>query len=1092
MGHMGHQDLLDRIERLEAELSAARQEKENYIHFFQALIKYAPFAAHLIREIDNHYHILAQNDLSKKLFGVPIDSEMKVPLKDRKLVNVHFFKPDGKTSVMNNDMPGPRAFLGEHYRNEPFIFKHDDGKEFHVEISASPLYDSAGNVDAVIVVILDITHLKDLENALVVKRREAEELFTNIPTILWRADMSVDGDFSNTYISSVVDEFLALPPGTIKNDWSVYFSRVVPKYLLYIKEKFKEGAADPGSIVSMEYEVLKGDGSNAWFRSTGRAVPTKNGFTTFGHTSDITASKIAEQKVLDSETRFRMIYKNAPIMIDSFDAEGNCVLWNDRCEQMLGYSFEEIQSMPDVLSALYPDKDLQNLVKNSLLRCDGTFKEFMPLDKNGNIRNQLWANFKLPNGHIISTGIDITERKKMETDLHETRENFYSIFKNSTIGLYKSTPDGKILSANPALLNMLGYSSFDGVKERDLSVTGYLDPKKRDLFKEIIEKDGEISRFDADWLTKDGRVIHVRESAVAIRAIGSGAIQFYIGSVHDVTEIKKAEQKQKQQQRELEVRGHISTVFATAGNKELYSKVLSIFRVETKSKFGFFGYINKAGDLVSQSMTDEIWDQCKMADKSIIFTRDQWGGAWGKSLIQKKSIIKNQGLSLPQGHVQLQSSLSVPIIFHEELIGLIVLGDKEGGGYTENDRVFVEAKCQYMAPLLHSRIHDQEYEQNLIQAKKRAEESDALKSAFMATMSHELRTPLNSIIGFSELLLEEEFEGEDVLEYSQLINGSGKDLLNIIEDILNIALIDSGEAKLKLQTLELEGVLLDILNSSRSLLSKTGKNDVLLNVEIPSGHMGDLVYTDEGRFKQIFNYLLTNAVKFTEKGSIIFGYHFNDAHECVFFVKDTGIGIRPEHQHLIFERFRQADDSFTRKFGGIGLGLHTTVRLLELLGGRIWLESEPDQGSCFFFTIPGAVEIEDTEPTYSSEDALSLSGHHILIAEDDENSRSLLQFMFEGSQAKVYIADNGEEVLNIMERHPEIDLVLMDLKMPKLDGFKATEIIRQKNKSVFIIAITAFGMEGNSDKAIRSGCDACLLKPIRRASLMGILRNWQK
>lgn len=265
----------------------------------------------------------------------------------------------------------------------------------------------------------------------------------------------------------------------------------------------------------------------------------------------------------------------------------------------------------------------------------------------------------------------------------------------------------------------------------------------------------------------------------------------------------------------------------------------------------------------------------------------------------------------------------------------------------------------YVEGFLHDITHRVENERNLKEAKEKAEESDRLKSAFLANMSHEIRTPMNSIIGFSDLLLDKTLPEEIRDEYLSLIKGSGNSLLSLIEDIIDFAKIEAGQLKVEKTACPVNGILIQLQRTYKQELQRIGKSDVALNLALPIQDDNLMILSDPYRFRQIITNFIGNAIKFTEKGSIDFGYSLIGDHSIQFFVKDTGIGIPDDKQAVIFSRFRQADDSNTRKYGGTGLGLAISENLADLLGGSISMKSEFGKGSVFYLTLPFEMATEE-------------------------------------------------------------------------------------------------------------------------------------
>ncbi|MDP2336844.1 MAG: ATP-binding protein, partial [Bacteroidota bacterium] len=253
-----------------------------------------------------------------------------------------------------------------------------------------------------------------------------------------------------------------------------------------------------------------------------------------------------------------------------------------------------------------------------------------------------------------------------------------------------------------------------------------------------------------------------------------------------------------------------------------------------------------------------------------------------------------------------------------------------------------------------------------------------------------------------------------------------------------------------------------------------------------------IIKTDQEKLYAILTNLVKNAIKFTKTGSIIFGYEKKSNH-LQFFVTDTGIGIRPEHLKIIFERFRQGSESLNRNYEGAGLGLSISKAYVEILGGKIWVESEIGKGSIFYFTIPYHTEPEEGKISFNSISAgvveKQVKNLNILIAEDDEGSEMLLALAVKEFSKKILKAKTGFEAVEACRNNPDLDLVLMDIKMHEMNGYEATRQIRQFNKEVVIIAQTAFALSGDREKAIEAGCNDYISKPISKNKLMEVVQK---
>jgi len=398
----------------------------------------------------------------------------------------------------------------------------------------------------------------------------------------------------------------------------------------------------------------------------------------------------------------------------------------------------------------------------------------------------------------------------------------------------------------------------------------------------------------------------------------------------------------------------------------------------------------------------------------------------------------------------------------------------------------------------------------LIKAKEHAEESDRLKSAFLANMSHEIRTPMNGIIGFAELLKAPGLSGNEQQEYIKIIEKSGARMLNIINDIIDISKIESGLVTVNETVFNINEKLNYLItfftpeseSKGISLINKSG---------LPFAEA--YIRSDEQKLYSILVNLIKNAVKYSNFGYIEIGYSLqkgfikcNTAEESekmkpadkqclVFFVKDNGIGIPVERQYAIFERFVQADIDDTRAYQGAGLGLAIARSYVEMLGGKIWVESQVSVGSIFYFSIP-YIPAQLFQPSESK--AANITQHavksdrklKVLIAEDDETSTMLVMILLNQMGSDILIASTGAEAIDICKENPDIDLILMDIKLPVLDGLEAVKIIREFNSKVVIVAQTAYGMVGDREKALHAGCNAYLAKPLNLSQLKSVIQKY--
>jgi PAS domain S-box-containing protein len=382
-------------------------------------------------------------------------------------------------------------------------------------------------------------------------------------------------------------------------------------------------------------------------------------------------------------------------------------------------------------------------------------------------------------------------------------------------------------------------------------------------------------------------------------------------------------------------------------------------------------------------------------------------------------------------------------------------------------------------------------QEDLVHAKVEAETSNKLKASFLANISHEIRTPLNSVIGFSNLLLVNNLTKEAREEYIEQINHNSEKLLQIIGDIIDLSRLESSQMEITYEETSVSEIINEVIDETRQSIKRNEK-PIILTVKNQFEDNSDLIFSDKIWLKRVLSHIMDNAVKFTLEGSVELSYE-KENDNILFRIKDTGIGINKENLGSIFDEFRQEINGHQRPFEGLGLGLTLAREVLERIGGKIFVKSEKGIGSEFSFTVPyrpaGSNKFKNRTPDQSFNPA-GWSSKKCLLVDDNKDVLIYLSKILSDTGIIIEIARSGREAIDLIKRNPDIDIVLLDMQMPEMDGIEVTREIRKIRKDLPIIAQSAFIFEDDKDIILEAGCDACLIKPIRREHLISVLSGF--
>ncbi|MCD4681378.1 MAG: response regulator [Bacteroidales bacterium] len=661
---------------------------------------------------------------------------------------------------------------------------------------------------------------------------------------------------------------------------------------------------------------------------------------------------------------------------------------------------------------------------------------------------------------------DVVIKKKSE--LMESEERFRLMLEQSpsVIELYDLT--GLQIGVNKAYEVLWGFPAshtvgkFNVLKSKEVESTGLMEYVKRAYAGEsVLVPEYKFNPKGPTEARGRGRVRWLNTRIYPLKDT-AGIVTNIVITHEDITKVKESAKLI------MESENKYRTMIERSNDM--------IWTLDTKGNFTFF---NKQVEEITGFLFKD-WKGKSFAP--LIRERDlQYIQDIFKRSIEGEAISYELTLNIPDGKNLILSVNTAPILADNKISGIVSFG--------RNITAQKEAELK------------------LIKALKKATESDRLKSVFLASMSHELRTPLNAIIGFSDII-DEELSTEEIIDFSKTINASGKHLMSIIEDLFDITMIESGEIKTIKENFELGSVLSNVHEIIKIEQHKTNKDNIELKLTIPQQEKNLTINTDPSKLEQILINLLKNALKFTNEGHVHYGYSLKTnskpgsteqsrSTELKFFVKDTGIGIPDNKQELIFDIFRQAEDTHTRGYGGTGIGLSISKKLTELLGGKIWLESKKGKGSTFYFTIPYeeceithiSNEVEE-EKEKGKEKKSKIKKKSILIVEDVEASYEFLKIVLEKSGNNTIWAKDGEESVKLCKENTNIDLVLMDINMSEMNGYEATKEIKKIHPNLPIIAQTAYAIAGDREKSLAAGCDDYISKPIKKEVLMGKIVKW--
>jgi len=726
---------------------------------------------------------------------------------------------------------------------------------------------------------------------------------------------------------------------------------------------------------------------------------------------DITERKQTELRLKQSEEKYKNIFGN--ILDVYFELSTDFIITevSPSVSNISQYTREDLIGQP--INKLSYNDELRDKFIEKLQANESLKDEDLPLkDKDGSII-YCSANVTIEkdkNGNplkVIGSMRDINERLKAREEITKLSR----AVEQSPSSVVITDTSGKIEYVNSKFTEITGYTVEEalGVNPRILKTGEQPESFYKELWLTISE--GKEWRGEFHNKRKDGSFFWELASISPIRN-SAGVITHYLGIKEDITELKQIQQALEE--------------------SELYYRNLYMESPSGYQSLNQEGYILEVNPTWSDITGYDNIEVTGMPFTELLVKSDR-----------KRFELDFQNLHKSGSTTNLEYDLinKNKNIIHISLNGRVNL-DIDGN--------FKQTHC-----IITDFSERKKFEDELQIAKERAERSDRLKSAFLANMSHEIRTPMNAILGFSELLVISEPTQREKEDYIKMIHAKGNELMIIISDLIDISRIEAGDLNLSETNFSINDFLSTIHDQFKEDKLLKSKPQIQFRKKLPDD-LNPIVCSDKNRLKQVFNNLLSNAAKFTSDGYIELGYNIID-NQVRFYIKDSGIGIDKNKFDVIFERFRQADLSLTRKYGGTGLGLAISKQIIELLGGTIWVESKPDVGSTFYFTLDiNSLKTDDAQQPDESEEteegAVDFSNKKILVAEDDGSNYLYLESVLRNTNVELVWARTGRQAVDLFRSVENLDLILMDIRMPELNGLEATEQIRKQNKDIPIIA----------------------------------------
>jgi PAS domain S-box-containing protein len=753
---------------------------------------------------------------------------------------------------------------------------------------------------------------------------------------------------------------------------------------------------------------------------------------------------LVEDALRASEEKYRRIFESYQDVYFKLDIDGTIAQISPSVEKTGGYTPNELRGEP--VDKLYADTSELTAINRILFKYGLIRDRDIKLLKKDNSVIFASLNAKLLRGEsgrpVGIEGVirDITERIKAEDDFKKSEEKLRTLADFTYNWEYWLDPEGKMVYMSPSSERITGYRAEEFMESSDLLIDT-THPDDLSSFKEhLIDENNLDGVLELDYriVTRQNKVKWINH--ICQKVYGDDGR--YLGrrvSNKDITDGKIAEEELRNSEERFRA------LFYEAPD----AIIVQDYKGKILDANPAAGQLYQMGNdkLTGKTIFEFVPEESRSE-----FRTDFSMWVEGKMDIKRSFILTT-------------TSKSIPVEIHASRIR-----------YSGNDALMFNIRD--ITAIIES-------ENKLKEAKENAEQADMLKSVFLANMSHEIRTPMNAIIGFSEILSDEELSKHEREEFIRYITQGSNTLMNLIEDIIDITKIEAGKIKINLTECNVSNLMDELYATFLKIKNRDGKKSMELRLNKPVSDKDFSISTDPNRIRQVLSNLLGNALKFTDEGYIELGFTLERENQVVFYVKDTGIGIPKEKQKLIFERFGQVEDAQNKEQKGTGLGLAISKKLAELLGGNLTVESEKNVGSIFKLTLPvnlaaGKVEKKKIEIKVPE---INWNNKVILIAEDSVLNYTYLEAILQRTNVKLLWAKDGKEAVEMCQENDDIDIVLMDIKMPVLDGLNAIKEIKKFRKELPIIVQTAYAMPEDRERSFAAGSDDYLTKPLNATVL---------